>query len=207
VLAAAEHLALGATAHTSMLLDYAAHGRYLIGAPAHAVAGFVALPELSLVVRQFADARMIADHERERYDALVSSTRRLLATRWLDVVLLVVAFGAMLTISTRLYSASAVSWARPGVSAGVPDLSLAGWWRMFVSQPLFNLLLGMWLWRLLVWTRFLRRTMQLDLRLVASHPDRLGGLRFVLVPLRGFTILAFALGAVGAGAVSCHSRR
>ena len=38
--------------------------------------------------------------------------------------------------------------------------------------------------------------MRMELRLVAGHPDRLGGLRFVLVPLRGFTTLAFAIGRI-----------
>jgi hypothetical protein len=201
-LAAAEHLAIGPTAHTSMLLDYAAHGRYLLGAPAFAAAGFVALPEFARVVRQFADARMVADHERARYDALVASTRRLLASGWLDVVLLAAAIGVMFIASSRPYSVSVESWARPGVTAGVATLSLAGWWRMAVSQPLSNLLLCTWLWRLLVWTRFLHCTMRMDLRLVASHPDRLGGLGFVLVPLHGLAIVAFGLGAVAAGAVT-----
>jgi hypothetical protein len=56
--------------------------------------------------------------------------------------------------------------------------------------------------RLALWTRFLWRTTRLDLHLVAAHPDLLGGLRFVLVPMRGFSILAFAFGAIAAGSVA-----
>lgn len=60
----------------------------------------------------------------------------------------------------------------------------------------------MWLWRLLVWTRFLFCVARLDLRLIASHPDRVGGLRFVLLPIGGFAILAFAFGAIAASSVA-----
>ena len=83
-------------------------------------------------------------------------------------------------------------------------MSLAGWWRLLVSQPLFgDALFGMWLLRLALWVRFLWRTTRMDfLRLVAAHPDLLGGLRFVLAPMRGFSILAFAFGAVAAGSVA-----
>ena len=85
---------------------------------------------------------------------------------------------------------------------GQSRISLAGWWRVLVSQPLYQVLIGLWLWRILLWARFLWRVVRMDLRLIASHPDRLGGLRFVLIPLRGFSLLAFAIGAIAASSVA-----
>jgi hypothetical protein len=40
---------------------------------------------------------------------------------------------------------------------------------------------------------------QLDLRLIPGHPDHAGGLNFVSTSLRGFRLLALALGAIVAG--------
>ena len=80
------------------------------------------------------------------------------------------------------------------------ELSLLGWWRVLVSRPVFRSV-GSWLWRVLLWGRFVW-TVSSWTFVVAGHPDRLGGLRFVLIPLRGFAILAFALGAIGAGTVA-----
>lgn len=201
ILSAFEGRAMGDRAHASVLFDYAAYGRYVIAAPAFAFAGAVALPELAGVVRQFTDAELIAEHDRGRYDALVESTRRLLLARWIDVTLVLLAFVLAFATSSLLYPHDVSSWVTPGpASAG--RLSLAGWWRTLVSQPLFYLLMSVWLWRLLLWTRFLYRTVRLDLRLVAAHPDLLGGLRFALVPLRGFTILAFGMGAITAGSIA-----
>ena len=71
-----------------------------------------------------------------------------------------------------------------------------------ISQPLLQALLGIWLWRVLLWTRFLYQTSQLPLRLIAAHPDSLGGLRFTLMPIRGFAVVAFAIGALFAGSVA-----
>src|SRR6185503_15679458 len=87
ILSAIEGLALGPTRHQSMLLDYAAHGRYLIAGPAFVYAGVWLLPQLTRVVRQFLDADIIADHDRHRYEALVASTCRLIVARWVDAVI------------------------------------------------------------------------------------------------------------------------
>ena len=63
--------------------------------------------------------------------------------------------------------------------AGVEVYSPAGWWHALVSLPLLFVLLLGWIWRVLVWTRFLYLMAGLDLKLVPAHPDRTAGLRFV----------------------------
>jgi hypothetical protein len=68
-----------------------------------------------------------------------------------------------------------------------------------VSVPLLLLLLWGWLWRLLLWWRFLALMARLDLRLVPAHPDQAGGLKFVSASIRGYRLLAFAIGAIVAG--------
>jgi hypothetical protein len=202
VLSAIEGLALRPNPRESLLLDCAAYGRYLVAAPALVLAGAIALPQLAAVVRHFLDSGIISRADRPRYEALVESTRRLLVTRRVDVVLVVLAYVLSVARSRALYPADVSTWTAPTVGGAAGHLSLAGWWRLLVSQPLFTALLAMWLWRLLLWIRFLRATASMDLRLVAAHPDRLGGLRFALIPIRGFTVLAFAIGAVTAGSVA-----
>jgi len=59
------------------------------------------------------------------------------------------------------------------------SLTLAGWWAVLVSTPIFGFLLLRWLWRHAVWAMLLREFAGLDLRLVAAHPDGCGGLAFV----------------------------
>src|SRR6185436_7510342 len=170
----------------------------LVAGPAFVYAGVWVLPQLTRVVRQFLDADIIADHDRHHYEALVASTCRLIVARWVDAVILVVSFGLAVATTSRFYPDSVPSWVAPDGEAR----SLAGWWRMVVSQSLFQVMQGIWSWRLLLWVRFLFKTSRLDLNLVASHPDLMGGLRFVLMPLRGFSILAFGFGAIVAGSIA-----
>jgi hypothetical protein len=78
-------------------------------------------------------------------------------------------------------------------------LSAAGLWHGFVSLPLLLTLLLGWVWRLLLWWRFLLVMSNLDLRMIATHPDQCGGLQFLSTSIRGFRLLALALAAVVAG--------
>lgn len=90
------------------------------------------------------------------------------------------------------------SWRLAGVP-GAMSLSAAGWWASLVSIPLLGFLLLRALWRYMVWFMLLRRIAGLDLRLVATHPDGAGGLRFLGQSPNVFTVLAFAMSISVAG--------
>jgi hypothetical protein len=80
--------------------------------------------------------------------------------------------------------------------------SWAGWWHTLVSVPVALVLLLGWLWRTLIWGLFLFRVSRLDLHLVASHPDLVGGLQFVGLSVRAFLVLSFAISTAAAGGVA-----
>ena len=54
--------------------------------------------------------------------------------------------------------------------------TLAGWWYVLVSLPLFQFLAWRWSARLLIWWQLLWRIRRLDLQLLPTHPDLAGGL-------------------------------
>jgi hypothetical protein len=184
----------------SLLLDFAAYGRYFVAPPVLVYAATAVLPRLTRVVQQFIDADLITEADRGRFEALVVSTRGLLRSRWTDMIIIGLALIGTLVRSGSMYPAGLASWVRPDDQG--THLSLAGWWRMLVSQPLLNALLLTWFWRLLLWVRFIIAVARMDLQLVAAHPDLLGGLRFTLLPLRGFAFLGLAIGAMSAGSVA-----
>src|SRR5262249_748117 len=80
-----------------------------------------------------------------------------------------------------------------------PVLSAAGIWYGYVSLPIFQFLLCRWYFRVFIWARFLYRTSRLDLRLLPTHPDRLGGLGFLANTVYAFAPLSAAHGALLAG--------
>src|SRR5262249_62395091 len=112
-------------------------GRYLIAAPALALAAAPILPRIAHVVRQFSESRLIAEPDRARYAALVSSTRRLLTARWADAAIVTLAIVVATARSHYLYPADVPTWVLPAHGARLGRESLAGWWRLIVSQPLF----------------------------------------------------------------------
>jgi hypothetical protein len=66
-------------------------------------------------------------------------------------------------------------------------------WYWMVCMPLFRFLFLRWLWRLALWCFFLWRVSRLELRLVPTHPDRVGGLGYLGLVHTEFTPLVLAI--------------
>jgi hypothetical protein len=81
------------------------------------------------------------------------------------------------------------------------QLTVAGWWALLVGLPLFWSLLGRWLWRFGTWGLLLRDIARCDLRLVATHPDRCGGLAFIGQYPKTYVLFVFAMSTVVSAAV------
>jgi hypothetical protein len=75
-------------------------------------------------------------------------------------------------------------------------------WYGFVSLPLFQFLLCRWYFRLFIWTRFLWQVSRIELSLIPTHPDRVGGLGFLANTAYAFAVLAVAHGTMVAGMVA-----
>ncbi|RWN59381.1 hypothetical protein [Mesorhizobium sp.] len=81
-------------------------------------------------------------------------------------------------------------------------MTLAGWWCLLISAPIFSFLFLRWLWRHHVWGLLLLRDVaKLDLRLTASHPDGRGGLRFIGQYPNVYSTFVFAINCVVAAAI------
>jgi hypothetical protein len=194
VLTAMEGLAIRDNPRESFLLDVSAYGRYLIALPLLILAEHVALPILGRIVSHFATSGLVSAGDRARFDMLAASTRALMHSRIAAIVLLGLAYTTTLQLAGAVYPAGISSWAAP-IADGVRTYSLAGWWRLLVSQPLYLMMIGVWVWRAIVWGVFLYRVTRMELRLVAAHPDHMGGLQFVTMSVFAFPLVAFALSA------------
>lgn len=178
--------------------DFSVHARYLIAVPALIVAESDCIPRLENIVRHFVDVGLIADSDKPRFRAAVESTRRLLNSGYGDVVVPVISYVVAILLMVYI----PLVWIPPWQRSATGSLSMAGWWNLIVSLPLALMLLLGWLWRIVLWGRFLVLLAALDLQLLPSHPDAVGGLRFVTTSLRGFRFISFALGAIVAGPIA-----
>ncbi len=99
--------------------------------------------------------------------------------------------------------APSTSWAAT-VTGEFHRLTLAGWWCVFISIPLFIFLFTRGVWRHLVWAELLRAISRLDLRLVSTHPDGKGGLAFVGEYPNAYVLFVFGVSCGMAAAVAKH---
>ena len=201
VLAQAQNLAIG-TGAASLLQDFAAYSRFLVAVPLMVIAESQARYWLQRTLGHFFDARLIAPEHHARFQDLLASTRRLLSSRVVLVVIVILAYALTLASAREWVQFGAANWTLLSQEGEPRVVSYAGWWRLLVSQPLFMSLVLTWLWRLLLWMRCMRTIAHMKVRIVASHPDKAGGLGFLGQSLRGFPILALALGTAIAGTLA-----
>jgi hypothetical protein len=178
--------------------DFSIHARYLIALPALIFAERDCIPQLEKIVRHFVDIGLVTGSDIPRYRAAVDSTRRLLTSGYAELVVPLVSY--LSTFLLVLYVP--LEWVQPWQRTASGGFSPAGWWNLLVSMPLLLILLFGWVWRIVLWGRFLVLVAELNLRLLPSHPDSACGLRFVSTSLRGFRFINFALGAILAGAIA-----
>jgi hypothetical protein len=76
------------------------------------------------------------------------------------------------------------------------ELGFGGWWFAYIARPIFLAVLLGWLWRVLLIAYWFWRVARLELSLVPTHPDRVGGLAFVQKLPNAFELVTLAMSAV-----------
>jgi hypothetical protein len=156
------------------------------------------------VVAQFFARDLIPEPDQPRFKAAIESALRLRNSLAAELLLVVIVYG--FGVVWRGYiSADASSWmAAPsaGTGSAVATLSLAGWWHAVVSLPVCQFLLVRWYFRVIIWVRFLWHVSRIDLKLVPTHPDRVGGLGFLANTVFAFAPVLLAHGVLLAGLIA-----
>ena len=199
VLSALEGQLLGGRAAVPFLLDVEVHVRFLVALPLLIIAELVVHRRMRPLLQQFLERNLIPANAMARFEAAVASAFRLRNSALAEVLLIAIVYGVGVLIVWRYYFAldTATWYAVPSV--GGSKLSLAGMWYGYVSLPIFQFLLVRWYFRLFIWIRFLWRVSRIELSLVPTHPDRVGGLGFLSATVYALSVLAVAHGALLAG--------
>jgi hypothetical protein len=163
------------------------YARYLVAAPLLVLAETLCARRLTAIARHFAVGNFIAERDHRQFERILRSTRSLLRLPLVEVLAWAGAYACTGLLLGRFSSHDPRDW------------SVAMRWNALVSLPILLVLIFGWAWRFVLWCRFLALVARLDLRLVASHPDRAGGLGFVGISLRAFAPVALALSAIAAG--------
>ena len=201
-LSALEGQALGGRASVPFLLDVEANVRFLVALPLLIVAELIVHQRMRFVVRQFLERHLIAEEAMPRFDAAIQSAYRLRNSMFAEVLVIafVYIFGVML-LWRHYVALSAVTWYAMPTTGGL-KLSVTGAWYAYVSLPIYQFLLVRWYYRIFIWTRFLWQVSRIELSLIPTHPDRVGGLGFLANTVYAFVPLAVAHGVMLAGPIA-----
>ncbi|HMK14744.1 MAG TPA: hypothetical protein VK460_07000, partial [Burkholderiales bacterium] len=202
VLCVLEGTALGGNIAVPFLLDVDVHIKFLVIIPLLIVAELVVHTRMRFVVKQFLERNLIAENDLPRFDATIASAFRLRNSVLAEVLLIAFVYVVGVLIVWRHYTALATNTWYAVASGGSSKLSLSGVWYGYVSLPLFQFLMMRWYFRVFIWARFLWQVSRLNLSLVPTHPDRVGGLGFLSDTVYAFTPLAVAHGGLLAGFIA-----
>jgi hypothetical protein len=195
-----ERHALGGAIQIPLLRDIEANVRFLVALPVFIVAEVVVHQRISPLVRRFVDRRIVVTEDLPAFDAAINSAVRARDSVSMELTLLV----SVYTIGLWLWR-SQVALVEPTWYA-IPEakrfhLTMAGYWYVFVSIPVFQFILLRWYVRLVIWFRLLWQISRLNLHLSAAHPDRAGGIGFLGGSSYAFAPVLFSQGTLLAGLI------
>lgn len=182
----------------SFIRDVGALARYAIAGPLLLAADAVAVAALSRMADRFFELCAPTGAEHARLVAAFVSVRKLRDAPLASLVIVALAYIISIATVPSLPLSELPAW---HLEAAGHTMSWAGWWSLLVSLPLLLTLLLRWIWRLILWARFLRLASRVDLQLIPVHPDKAAGVAFLGYSLRACCLAGAALGAMFAGAV------
>lgn len=197
VLCALDGTVLGTKVAVPFFLDIEAQARFLLFIPLLVGAEIIVHQRLRFVASQFLQRRLIPDAARSQFEAALASTVRLRNSIIAEVAIIALVYlvGPLL-VSRQQGTLDVSTWyATPDADATGSTLSRAGLWYVYFSLPLTRFLLIRWYYRLFIWARFLWQVSRINLRLIPTHPDHLGGLGFLGGATAAFAPIAVAHGA------------
>ena len=202
VLSLIEGEALGGRAAVPFLLDIEVHVRFLVALPLLIVAELVVHQRMRFVVRQFLERNLIPQNALRRFEEAIASAFRMRNSVLAEVLLIVFVYVVGILLIWRHYLAlSTDTWYAVPTAEGL-KLSITGAWYGYVSLPIYQFLLVRWYYRIFIWSRFLWQVSRIELGIVPTHPDRVGGLGFLANTVYAFMPLAVAHGAMLAGPIA-----
>lgn len=182
------------------LTDYGVHARSLIAAPLMIISEAICLRRLQAIAVYFVTSGIVEQRDTPYFTKLAVSTRSLMNSNIAEVLAIVLAYFIALLMVRYRHLIVAPPWYLVG-GAGTP-ISWAGWWYVLVSMPLLLILFFGWIWRVILWGRFLIHVARMNLSLISAHPDRTSGLKFLNSSLFAFMPVALTFGVVVAGSAA-----
>jgi hypothetical protein len=177
----------------SLLKDYRAYSRFFLAIPALLAGEALMETRFRAVMAHVRESKLLTEADAAYMDKVIAGLVRLRDSLLPELAILVLL--GVHTVAAYRGLADATPWLAHRVGSEL-QLTAAGWYVVVVSTSIFQLLLGIGLWKWLMWTFFAFRLSTRNLRLVPTHPDKHGGLGFLGLTASAFAPVAFAAAVV-----------
>ena len=130
-----------------------------------------------IILHHIRETELLSSSDQAKMDHTILRLVRLSDSFIAEAAIVVIAY---VQFATKIEPSQAIAhaWGLNDIGTGL-HFSAAGLYYAVVSQLLYHFLLGVSLWKWLLWIRFLFGLSRLDLHLVPTHPDHHGGLGFL----------------------------
>ncbi len=183
------------------LRDIETHARFLVAVPLMIFAELIVHQRMRGIVMQFVERKIIPGEAMERFRKAIVSAMAWRNSIPAELAIIAIVLPLGYYVRTRVFALEASTWYATAGTGGA-TLTLPGIWFSWVSNPILQFLLLRWLYRLLIWARFLWQVSRIDLDLIPSHPDRNGGIGFLGGSAYAYTPLLASFSALSAGLVA-----
>lgn len=175
--------------------DVAAYLQLILGLPLFVVAERIVSAHTRDAAFQFVSTGAIRDRDAGRLDEIYGKIERWRSAPVADILCVAIAYFLSFMTILPMLDDGKPTWHAYAPAGGVHEaLSAAGWWELMVALPLLNYWWLRWIWKIALWCWYLFRVSRFRLRLVASHPDRTGGIGFLSDVQTRFGIVILAYG-------------
>jgi hypothetical protein len=177
----------------SFLWDYRVHSRILMSVPILLVGEVLMDARFRTVFAHVRKAGLLDASALSHMDEVIAGLVRARDSLLPEFVILVLLIAHTVTAYKGLIDTA--PWLSRDSGAGL-HVTAAGWYAVLISTSIFQFLLGLGVWKWLLWTFFAFKLSRQNLRLIPTHPDRHGGLGFLGLTSAAFAPLAFSATAV-----------
>ena len=158
--------------------DFEVQARLLLSIPLLIAAEVTIHNRTAAMIRQFRERQIVTGALEDRFREINESAMRIRNSIPLEVALAIIVVVIGRLTWQGLAALQSDTWYATMV-AGTRTYTPAGFWYQFVSLPISQFIWLRWVFRLVIWWRFLLQVSKLDLNLVPTHPDRCCGLGFL----------------------------
>jgi hypothetical protein len=177
----------------NFFVDFAAYGQLLLGLPMFLVAERLIDAHTARAARYFVSTGVIGAGNAPRLQRLNGYVIRLRTSWWPEIICITLGYALTSAWMIPELHNDRETWHALGPVGDWQSLTAPGWFLFLFVGPLTTYWWLRWSWKIGIWSWYLYHLSRFRLQLVASHPDRTGGIGFLSDTQTkfGFVILAY----------------